>query len=260
MNPIYEQQLQVAYKLIYGSEQPQKELKKTTQETFNKIGVNTINPRTYKHNYDLRSEPYLPKNFVGPWNTPWMQSSIEPDTYLTSLPVVFSPEVCPIVPNNILKQTNNTTNTNSNILTIDDLLPSEIDDNWFDNVPEPDSVMNKYLININKPVGVNTILTSHKDPSYNYLVQQEDDFNKPKPLFSPFLGLTNPYGQSVVTDFYDSAYMPSKDRRNELPIQPTKVATGLNLGYNRTDTNKYDRPLPKTVAELRQEKPKTTYK
>lgn len=50
---------------------------------------------------------------------------------------------------------------------LDNFLPQQANSDWFDNVPEPISVKNRYLINISKQVGVNTIGTSHKNPSYD---------------------------------------------------------------------------------------------
>jgi len=48
----------------------------------------------------------------------------------------------------------------------DDLLPNENSKDWFDDV-QATSVKNRHLINIYRPVGVNTISTSLKNPSHD---------------------------------------------------------------------------------------------
>lgn len=48
-----------------------------------------------------------------------------------------------------------------------DYLPQEKNKDWFDTPPEPISVKNRHLINVTRPVGVNTIGTSLKNPSYD---------------------------------------------------------------------------------------------
>jgi hypothetical protein len=55
----------------------------------------------------------------------------------------------------------------NDIFDLDNFLPKQVNDDWFDNVPEPISVKNRYLINISKQVGVNTIGSSHKNPSWD---------------------------------------------------------------------------------------------
>ena len=82
-------------------------------------------------------------------------------------------------------------------------------------------------------------------------------------MFSPLLGATNPYGQPVMTDFYESRYIPGRERRNEMPFQQQRITPGLNLGYNEVSRQGFSdtyRVLPKTVDELRPaNKPKITY-
>lgn len=53
------------------------------------------------------------------------------------------------------------------IFNLDNYLPQQVNDDWFDNVPEPISVKNRNLINASKHVGVNTIGSSHKNPSHD---------------------------------------------------------------------------------------------
>jgi hypothetical protein len=85
-----------------------------------------------------------------------------------------------------------------------------------------------------------------------------------KPLFSPTVGMTNIYGGQASTDFYESRYVPSKEKKNELPFQQIRVTPGLNLGYNQVGSQGYHdsyRPPEKTVDELRPaNKPKISYK
>lgn len=50
---------------------------------------------------------------------------------------------------------------------VDELLPQEVNKNWFEVMPEPIKVKNRHLINVTRPVGVNTVGTSLKNPSYD---------------------------------------------------------------------------------------------
>lgn len=50
---------------------------------------------------------------------------------------------------------------------VDKYLPQEVNDDWFEVQPEPISVKNRHLINITKPIGVNTIGTSLRNSSYD---------------------------------------------------------------------------------------------
>ena len=50
---------------------------------------------------------------------------------------------------------------------VDKYLPQEVNDDWFEVQPEPISVKNRHLINITKPIGVNTIGTSLKNASWD---------------------------------------------------------------------------------------------
>ena len=49
----------------------------------------------------------------------------------------------------------------------DNWLPKEKRDDWFDTVPEPISVKNRHLINVVRPIGVNTVGNSLRNPSYD---------------------------------------------------------------------------------------------
>jgi hypothetical protein len=70
---------------------------------------------------------------------------------------------------------------------IDKLLPQEVNPNWFEVMPEPIKVQNRHLINVTRPVGVNTIGTSHKNPSYDIRL------NPPCPKFT-----VSPWMQSSI--------------------------------------------------------------
>lgn len=50
---------------------------------------------------------------------------------------------------------------------VDKYLPQEVNDDWFEVQPEPVSVKNRHLINITKPIGINTIGTSKKNASWD---------------------------------------------------------------------------------------------
>jgi len=52
-----------------------------------------------------------------------------------------------------------------NLFNADNYLPQEVNKNWFDVQPEPISVKNRHLINVTRPIGVNTIGTSLKNAS-----------------------------------------------------------------------------------------------
>lgn len=71
----------------------------------------------------------------------------------------------------------------SELMDSDKLLPQEVNKDWFDVMPEPIKVKNRHLININKPIGVDTIGSSMK------LACRDLRGNIPAPKFtvSPFL-------------------------------------------------------------------------
>jgi len=50
---------------------------------------------------------------------------------------------------------------------VDKYLPQEVNDDWFEVQAEPISVKNRHLINITKPIGINTIGTSLKNASHD---------------------------------------------------------------------------------------------
>jgi hypothetical protein len=49
----------------------------------------------------------------------------------------------------------------------DKYLPQEVNDDWYEVMPEPISVKNRHLINITKPIGINTIGTSLRNASWD---------------------------------------------------------------------------------------------
>jgi len=83
------------------------------------------------------------------------------------------------------------------------------------------------------------------------------------PRFSPVLGFADIYGMPNMSQFYESRYMPSKERRGEKPFEPVRVTPGVGLNYNEQATFGYHDPfrvMPKTVDELRpKNKPKISY-
>ncbi len=66
---------------------------------------------------------------------------------------------------------------------VDKYLPQEVNDDWFEVQPEPISVKNRHLINITKPIGVNTIGTSLRNASWDIRGAPAN----PKMVVSPWL-------------------------------------------------------------------------
>ncbi len=66
------------------------------------------------------------------------------------------------------------------------LQPQEHNNDWFDQVPEPINVKNRNLINISRPIGVNTIGNSLRNPSLDIRGSPPC----PKSVVSPFLNST----------------------------------------------------------------------
>jgi len=66
---------------------------------------------------------------------------------------------------------------------IDKYLPQEMNDDWFENVPEPISVKNRHLINTTRSVGINTIGSSNRNASHDIRGVPTN----PKFVISPFL-------------------------------------------------------------------------
>lgn len=50
---------------------------------------------------------------------------------------------------------------------VDELLPQEMKKDWFEVMPDAIKVKNRHLINVTKPIGVNTIGSSLRNPSYD---------------------------------------------------------------------------------------------
>lgn len=57
--------------------------------------------------------------------------------------------------------------TPEELFKVDNLLPQEVNPDWFEVMPEPIKVKNRHLVNVTRPVGVNTIGSSHKNMSYD---------------------------------------------------------------------------------------------
>lgn len=73
--------------------------------------------------------------------------------------------------------------TTNELMNSDKLLPQEVNKDWFESVPEPIKVKNRHLININKPIGIDTIGSSMK------IANRDIRGNIPAPKFvvSPWL-------------------------------------------------------------------------
>lgn len=65
----------------------------------------------------------------------------------------------------------------------DNYLPQEVNDDWFDNQYEPVSVKNRHLINVTRPIGINSIGSSKKNASHDLRGTPAC----PKFVVSPFL-------------------------------------------------------------------------
>lgn len=65
----------------------------------------------------------------------------------------------------------------------DKLLPKDEDKDWFDTVPEPIKVKNRHLININRPIGIDTVGSSMKIACRDL----RGNIPAPKYVVSPFL-------------------------------------------------------------------------
>lgn len=73
----------------------------------------------------------------------------------------------------------------------DKLLPQEVNDDWYQVLPEPVSVKNRHLINVTRPIGVNTIGNSKRNSSHDI----RGTIPNPKTVVSPFLN------SSIEPDF-----------------------------------------------------------
>lgn len=60
-----------------------------------------------------------------------------------------------------------TKQTPEDLFKVENLLPQEVNKDWFEVMPEPIKIKNRHLVNVTRPVGVNTIGSSHKNASYD---------------------------------------------------------------------------------------------
>lgn len=65
---------------------------------------------------------------------------------------------------------------------VDKYLPQEVNDDWYEVMPEPVSIKNRHLVNITKPIGVNTIGSSKKNANYDLRAAPVN----PKNIVSPW--------------------------------------------------------------------------
>ena len=73
--------------------------------------------------------------------------------------------------------------THSNEFDIDRYLPHEANDDWFEVQPEPISMRNRHLINITRPIGINTIGQRLGGRSYDLRTEPAN----PTVMVSPWL-------------------------------------------------------------------------
>jgi hypothetical protein len=66
---------------------------------------------------------------------------------------------------------------------VNKVLPLEVINDWFDVAPEPISVKNRHLINITKPIGINTIGSSLKIATHDI----RGTPSQPKNIVAPWL-------------------------------------------------------------------------
>lgn len=78
---------------------------------------------------------------------------------------------------------------------VDKLLPQEVKSDWFEVMPEPIKIKNRHLVNITRPVGVNTIGSSLKNPSYD--LRGDGNAVNVKMVVSPWL--QSSYEQNLST-------------------------------------------------------------
>jgi hypothetical protein len=82
--------------------------------------------------------------------------------------------------------------TDDEIFKSENYLPKETNKDWFEVMPEPISVKNRHLINVSRPVGVNTIGNSLRNPSYDLRG------SPPCPKF-----VVSPWAQSTIEPDYN---------------------------------------------------------
>lgn len=73
--------------------------------------------------------------------------------------------------------------TDEEMFNANNLLPQEQKEDWFEVMPEPISVKNKHLINLSRPIGINTIGTTNKNPTYDL----RGTIPNPKSVVSPWM-------------------------------------------------------------------------
>ena len=128
------------------------------------IGINTIGSGLKNASHDLRGAPSAPKFVV----SPWLNSTIECDTNLKSISNNHVGLNNHVSLNNHVGLNNHVSlnkhgPTKDHIFDVERYLPREVDDDWFDVQPEKISVKNRHLINITKPIGINTMGTKLKN-------------------------------------------------------------------------------------------------
>ncbi len=74
--------------------------------------------------------------------------------------------------------------SDEDIFKAENYLPQEQNKDWFEVMPDPISVKNRHLINISRPIGINTIGTTLRNPSYDL---RGDGTPNPKYIASPWL-------------------------------------------------------------------------
>lgn len=86
---------------------------------------------------------------------------------------------------------------NEDMFDVSNCLPRESNSDWFEVTPEPINVKNKHLINITRPIGINTIGSSYRNPTYDL----RGTIPNPKIIKSPWLE------SSIEPDLYNNSYL-----------------------------------------------------
>lgn len=87
--------------------------------------------------------------------------------------------------------------TDEELFDVDQLLPKEENEDWFEAPAEAISVKNNHLINLSRPLGVNIIGHSNKNPSLDI----RGTIPNPKNIISPFLQ------SSIEPDIFDKGLL-----------------------------------------------------
>ncbi len=243
----------------------------TNQMMYNSksLGINTINESLKIPNMDLRPTPPCPKFTT----SPWMQSSITPDTNVRSLYAEHelndlmkgynynTEKVKQVHCNNKNMNTNKSSSFDADMYDHDNLLPQESDKDWFETIDKPVNFQGR-LLRLENPLGIDTApriqpTNINMPPEFQSTIIPDmyigqSTHKQQYPLFNPIVGVTNIYSTPMTIN-------NELERKTQIEksFEPTKVKTNIGLNLDNYEHNNddvyhpYYRPLPKTVDELR---------